>query len=79
VGSKRDRARQAACRSPVKISPPRFLSERQGDVRHSLASIGKGRRLLGFQPTIKIQEGIGITVEEFIGSYRWVGRKGLRA
>jgi len=68
VGSKRDRARQTACRSPLKIPPPRFLSERQGDVRHSLASIGKARRLLGFQPTIKIREGIGVTVEEFVGS-----------
>jgi UDP-N-acetylglucosamine 4-epimerase len=68
VGSKRDRARQTAHRSPLKVAPPRFLSERQGDVRHSLASIGKARRLLGFQPTIKIREGIGVTVEEFIGS-----------
>jgi len=68
VGSKRDCARQAACRLPLKIPPPRFLSERQGDVRHSLASISKARRLLGFQPTIKIREGIGVTVEEFVGS-----------
>jgi len=70
VGSKRDRARQAACRSPLKILPPRFLSERQGDVRHSLASIAKARRLLGFQPTIKIQEGIGITVKAYLGGHR---------
>jgi len=79
AGGKQNRARQAACRSPLKIPPPRFLSERQGDVRHSLASIGKARRLLGFQPAIKIREGINITVKKFVGSYRWVGRKGLRA
>jgi len=70
VGSKRDRARQAACRSPLKIPPPRFLSERQGDVRHSLASIAKARRLLGFRPAIKIQEGIGITVKAYLGGHR---------
>jgi len=68
VGSKRDRARQTAHRSPLKIAPPRFLSERQGDVRHSLASIAKARRLLGFQPTIKIREGIGVTVKQYVGS-----------
>jgi len=68
AGGKQNRTRQTAHRSPLKILPPRFLSERQGDVRHSLASIGKARRLLGFQPTIKIQEGIGVTVEEFLGS-----------
>jgi len=68
AGGKRNRTRQTAHRSPLKIAPPRFLSERQGDVRHSLASIAKARRLLGFQPTIKIREGIGVTVKQYVGS-----------
>jgi len=68
AGGKRNRTRQTAHRSPLKIAPPCFLSERQGDVRHSLASIGKARRLLGFRPAVKIQEGIGVTVKQYVGS-----------
>lgn len=68
AGGKQNRTRQTAHRSPLKILPPRFLSERQGDIRHSLASIGKARRLLGFRPAIKIQKGIGITVKKFVWS-----------
>jgi len=68
MGRKRNRTRQTAHRSPLKIAPPRFLAERQGDVRHSLASIAKAKRLLGFRPAVKIREGIRRTVEEFVGS-----------
>jgi len=49
-----------------KLPSPRFLSERKGDIRHSLASLGKAKKYLGFQPTIKIQEGIGKTVEAIL-------------
>jgi len=51
-----------AYRLPRKIPPPRFLQERQGDVRHSLASIAKARRLLGFRPIDLIGEGLRKTV-----------------
>ena len=45
-----------------KISRPRHHPFRQGDVRHSLASIAKARRLLGFRPTVLICEGLEKTV-----------------
>ena len=49
-----------------KISPPRFLPERQGDVRHSLASIAKARRLIGYRPIVKISRGLDLTVQAFM-------------
>ena len=65
AGGKQNCTRQTARRSPLKILPPRVLSERQGDVRHSLASIAKARRLLGFRPSVKIRGGILKTVESY--------------
>jgi UDP-N-acetylglucosamine 4-epimerase len=37
---------------------PSYLDFRAGDVRHSRADVSKARRLLGYQPTHKIAEGI---------------------
>jgi UDP-N-acetylglucosamine 4-epimerase len=37
---------------------PRFAEFRPGDVRHSLADIGKARRLLGYEPTHSIEQGM---------------------
>jgi len=65
VGGNHNRTRQTTHRSPFKILPPRFLPERQGDVRHSLASIAKARRFLGYQPRFLIREGILKTVESY--------------
>jgi UDP-N-acetylglucosamine 4-epimerase len=55
-----------AHRLPKKTLPPRFLPERQGDVRHSLASIAKARRLLGYRPIVKISNGLDLTVQSFM-------------
>lgn len=44
---------------------PVFRDSRLGDVRHSLADIGKARRLLGYNPSHRIAEGL----EEAIGWY----------
>jgi len=55
-----------AHRLPQKTLPPRFLPERQGDVRHSLASIAKARRLLGYRPIVKISRGLDLTVRAFM-------------
>jgi nucleoside-diphosphate-sugar epimerase len=38
------------------------VEPRQGDVRHSLADIGRGRELLGFEPKVRWEEGIAPTV-----------------
>lgn len=37
---------------------PSYRDFRQGDVRHSQADIGKAQRLLGYEPTHRIQDGI---------------------
>jgi UDP-N-acetylglucosamine 4-epimerase len=36
---------------------------RSGDVRHSLADISKARRLLGYEPTHRLGEGLKVAVE----------------
>lgn len=42
---------------------PRMQAERAGDVRHSLADIGAARQLLGYEPVISLEDGLGETVE----------------
>ncbi|MCU0240812.1 MAG: SDR family oxidoreductase [Vicinamibacteria bacterium] len=42
---------------------PRFAAARAGDIRHSLADIGKAKRLLGYRPQIDFAEGIRRTLE----------------
>jgi len=41
---------------------------RVGDVRHSLADLGRARTLLGFEPTVSLAEGLRHTVESLRGS-----------
>jgi UDP-N-acetylglucosamine 4-epimerase len=43
--------------------PARLRDFRSGDVRHSLADIGKARRLLGYVPTVDFAAGIAQTVK----------------
>jgi nucleoside-diphosphate-sugar epimerase len=48
------------------VSPqPRFEPARPGDVRHSLAHLGRARRLLGFSPRTRLREGLRLTVSAF--------------
>jgi UDP-glucose 4-epimerase len=42
---------------------PTYLESRQGDVRHSLADIEAARNILGYEPTVTIDEGLKRTVE----------------
>ncbi len=41
---------------------PRFEPGRRGDVRDSLADIGKARRLLGYRPEVSLDEGLAKTM-----------------
>lgn len=41
----------------------RYGPERPGDVRHSLADIGRARELLGYQPAVGFREGLRRTLE----------------
>jgi UDP-glucose 4-epimerase len=43
--------------------PPVHTPARAGDVRDSLADISKARRLLGYEPTVGLEEGLRRTVE----------------
>jgi UDP-N-acetylglucosamine 4-epimerase len=49
---------------------PNFTDFRAGDVRHSLADIGKARRLLGYEPTHSIGQGIAEALPWYIGRFR---------
>ena len=44
----------------------KYREFRSGDVRHSQADIDKARRLLGYEPTVKIAEGIGNSMPWYI-------------
>ncbi len=37
---------------------PIFSDLRRGDIRHSLADLGLARRLLGYAPTVELEEGL---------------------
>lgn len=45
-------------RSELEIAAPQYADFRAGDVRHSLADIGKARRLLGYAPTHDVRAGL---------------------
>ena len=49
---------------------PRYTEFRPGDVRHSLADIDKARRLLGYQPTHSIGQGIAEALPWYIERFR---------
>lgn len=45
---------------------PSYRDFRAGDVKHSLANIDKARNLLGYAPTHRIQDGLGISMEWYV-------------
>ena len=59
----------------LRITPPRHVDFRQGDVRHSLADIGKATRLLGYAPTHDVRAGL----DEAVGWYRTAAEAGERS
>ena len=44
---------------------PKYDKPRDGDVRHSLADIGKAQELLGYRPRVGIEEGLRMVVDWF--------------
>lgn len=42
---------------------PEYKDERAGDVKHSLADIGKAERLLGYKPLVSFDEGLKKTID----------------
>ncbi len=54
------------CDPSVQVAPPHLAGFRAGDVRHSLADIGKARRLLGYAPTHDVAAGLRETVSWYV-------------
>jgi nucleoside-diphosphate-sugar epimerase len=44
---------------------PRYLAERPGDVKHSLADLSEAKRILGYEPVVKVRDGLAATVDWF--------------
>jgi UDP-glucose 4-epimerase len=44
-----------------------YLSARDGDVRDSLADIGKARSILGYEPKVSFEKGLRLTTDAFAG------------
>jgi nucleoside-diphosphate-sugar epimerase len=42
---------------------PRFEEARRGDIRHSMADIGRARQRLGFEPAWSFRKGLEVTVD----------------
>lgn len=45
---------------------PIYRDFRSGDIRHSLADINKAERLLGYQPTHRIRDGLKVTMNSYV-------------
>lgn len=54
--------------SHVANALPTYREFRSGDVRHSQAEIAKARRLLGYAPVFRIEQGINLTLDSFSNS-----------
>jgi nucleoside-diphosphate-sugar epimerase len=52
----------AGARIPARHAPPR-----PGDVRDSLADLGRARKLLGYEPSVDLREGLRRTLAHFAG------------
>jgi UDP-N-acetylglucosamine 4-epimerase len=53
-------------RPSLKVAAPRFADFRAGDVRHSLADIGKANALLGYEPTHVVSRGLAEAVAWYV-------------
>ena len=45
---------------------PKFLNERAGDIKHSLADISHAKSQLNYEPVCFIEDGVRLTVKSFI-------------
>jgi UDP-N-acetylglucosamine 4-epimerase len=44
---------------------PVYREERPGDIKHSLADISLAKKMLGYNPGIKLKEGLEVTLQWF--------------
>jgi len=67
-----DIARTLSARLATEVEPEVVERFRHGDIRHCFADIGAAERLLGFQPTISLADGMADLIE-------WTRREGPEA
>ena len=58
------------CETMNKSIKPLYASPRPGDVRHSLAEIGKARKLLNYDPQVNVATGIKKSIEWFSNHFQ---------
>ena len=46
----------------VNARAPKYVPPRAGDIRHSYADISKAERIMGYEPRIMLDEGIGLVL-----------------
>lgn len=56
-------------RPELTVPPPVYRDFRAGDVRHSQADITKARRLLGYVPTHRLEEGIRVAMPWYVSRF----------
>ncbi|HNX65255.1 MAG TPA: SDR family oxidoreductase [Bacteroidales bacterium] len=54
--------------SAIAAVEPQYGPEREGDVPHSLASIEKARRLLGYEPVVYFHQGLDLAAEWYFNN-----------
>jgi UDP-N-acetylglucosamine 4-epimerase len=64
------RERAALARPEARDARPTHSDFRPGDVRHSLADIAKARRLLGYEPTHSVRDGLDLAAEWYTAAAR---------
>jgi UDP-N-acetylglucosamine 4-epimerase len=52
--------------SQLSDAKPIYRDSRVGDIQHSLADIGKAKKLLGYQPAHKIVDGLLVTIRWYL-------------
>ena len=50
----------------VATSRPTYTAPRAGDIRRSVANITKARRLLGYEPSQSVEQGLGLAIEWYV-------------
>jgi UDP-N-acetylglucosamine 4-epimerase len=61
-----DELNEAYSSKAIKKTKPLYSDFRKGDIRHSLADISKARRLLGYEPTHTVRQGLKEAVQWYI-------------
>ncbi len=54
----------------IEVKKPKYGPEREGDVRRNYADISKAKRVLGYKPKVKFEEGVEETIDWFLSLKR---------